>query len=291
LTPRYFAPHVIYGSVRSGSLANGTFFLTASLIQILLAGALLLRPTPRVFRTGALVGVGLIAGWLGTRATAPPLVPQRSNATGEAAGALELAAAIALLAGLPIGESSFGPPRFAWRSAALAGPGFVLLFLLASGSLARVPFDLAKQASTPWVLADTSGGFGFRSPWLEVAFTTHVLFAASSVVVVFLVVAGLLFALTTGLTVGLARSAGACRPQAPGIAAVTPAFVAVPTCCGAALPIGATLGGSTLVPLISAAPWILLATVLLLSANLVLLRRRWRRAAARDALREATVAV
>ena len=141
-----------------------------------------------------------------------------------------------------------------------------------------MPFDLEKQGSTPWIRADTSLGFGFLSPWISIAFSRHILLATSWAVLVFLVAAGAFFALTVGLTVGLARCPGTCRPQARGIAAATPAFVAVPTCCGAALPIGATLGGSTLLPLTSAAPWVLLAAVALLSANLVLLARRWREA-------------
>ena len=278
LTPEHFAPHLIYGSVRSGSLAQGTFFVTASVTEILLGTTLLLRPSPRVFRVGALVAIGLLAGWLATRASAAPLVPQPWSATRTAAGALELAAVIALLVGLPIGGSSLGPPRFARGWAALAGPTFALMFLLASGALAHVPFDLEKQGPTPWIHADTSLGFGFLSPWISIAFSGHVLLATSWAVLVFLVVAGTLFALTVGMTLGLARCAGTCRPQAKGVAAATPAFVAVPTCCGAALPIGATLGGSTLVPLTSATPWVLLATVALLSASLTLLARRWRAA-------------
>jgi len=276
LTPEHFAPNLLYGSVRSGSLVQGTFSLTASVIEILLGIALLLRPSLRVFRAGALVAVGLAAGWLVTRASAAPLAPQPSSATGTAAGALDLAAVIALLVSLPIGGSLLGPPRFAKGWAALAGPAFVLMFLLASGSLAHVPFDLARQGSTPWIRADTSNGFGFLSPWISIAFSRHVLFATSWAVLAFLVVAGALLALTVGLTVGLARCPGTCRPQARGIVAATPAFVAVPTCCGAALPIGATLGGSTLLPLTSAAPWVLLATVILLGANLALLARHWR---------------
>lgn len=58
LTSERFAPHVLYSNVRRGSLGYGIFFLSASLAEIMLAGALLLRPSPRVFRTGALLGLG-----------------------------------------------------------------------------------------------------------------------------------------------------------------------------------------------------------------------------------------
>lgn len=294
LTREHFAPHVLYNNVRSGSLGYGIFFLGASLAEILLAGALLLRPSPRVFRAGAPMAVGLIGGWLIARATAPPLVPEFSSASADVGNGLELAAIVTLLIGLRIGVSAEAKPRFARGWAALAGPTFALLFLLASGSLAHVPFNLAKQGATPWLHVDTSRGFGFASPWLGVAFSKHVILGASWAVLAFVVVAGALFALTAGLTVGLARCPRACRPQAPGIAAVAPAFVAVPTCCGAALPIGATLAGSSVLPWsvlgawTSATPWVLLGTVLLLSANLVLLARRWRSAvpAMNSAVRE-----
>lgn len=285
LTPQRFAPHVLYNNVRSGSLGYGIFFLVASLAEIVLAGALLLRPSPRVFRTGALVAVGLVVGWLVARATAPPLVPQFSNARAEVGNGLELAAIVTLLLALPVGgQSATGRPRFARGWAALAGSTFALAFLLATGSLAHVPYDLAKQGPTPWVHVDTVVGSTFLSPWLQVAFSRHVEIGAPWSVLTFAVVAGALFALTAGLAVGLARRSGLCRPHTTGFAAAAPALLAVPTCCGTALPIGAALGGSSILPWSilgawsSAAPWVLLGTVLLLSANLALLCWRWRTA-------------
>lgn len=93
-------------------------------------------------------------------------------------------------------------------------------------------------------------------------------------------VAGFLVALNTGVIVGLARCSAACRPQAGGVLAVAPAFVAAPACCGAGVPVGFALGSGVYAPLVSASPWLLLATGVLLAANLVALRRRWRSARA-----------
>lgn len=286
LTSKHFEPPVLYQTQRGDSVVNvtsaspayGIFFLVASIAQVVLAAALLARPRPFVFRIAVLSSVGMIAGWLVVRATAPPLAPGPVTFAGVIASSIELAALVLLAVSLPIGRpASADGPRFAKRWAALFGLTFAPLFLFASGSLAHVPFDLAKERPVPWINVDTSNGFSFLSPWISIAFSKHLELGISWAVAAFLVIAVVLVSLSAGLIVGLART-GACRPQASGVAAVAPAFFAVQTCCGASLPIGATLGGATLLPLISATPWLLLGDAILMIANLLLLRRRWRAA-------------
>lgn len=286
LTRSHFEPHVLYGNVRGGSGAYGTFFLAASVVGLVLAVVLMRRPGPRTFRAGVVVAASLAVGWLIARAMSTTLVPPQISVAGAGAALLEFVAIALLLIALPIGAGGRRRPRFVYGWAIVAGAGFVLLFLLATGSIARVPFDMSKQEPVPWVAVDSSNGFGFLSPWLSIAFTRHVVFGASVAMLSFAIVAGALLAVTVGLAVGLARDAGARRPHATTVAAIAPALVTVPTCCGASLPLGATLAGtlvpwSIVTPWMSATPWILVATVALLSVNLVFVYRRWR-AALRD---------
>jgi hypothetical protein len=269
LTPEHFREQVLYG----------VFFLGAAIVQLALAGVLVLRPTRWAFRLGVLSSGGLIATWLVTRALAPPFSasPERVTFAGVVASSVELAALLLLAVALPVDAATAERnPRFAWRWALAAGPAFALLFLFATGSLAWVETDLSKNVAVPSLLVDTADGWTFRSPWLTVVLGDHLLLGLSWVVAAFLVAAGVLVALNTGLTVGLARSARACRPQAGGVVAVAPAFLAAPTCCGAGLPIGFALGGGTALSVLAATPWLLLATTALLVGNLLLLLRRWR---------------
>lgn len=273
LTPEHFEEKLLYG----------VFFLAASVVQLALVGLLLLRPSPSIYRVGVLSSAGLIVTWIVTRAFSTPLVPQPEPVTfaGVVASSVELGALFLLAVALPLGGAGSGPaPRFAWRWAAVAGPAFVLLVLFATGSLAYVHYDLSETGAVPRASLDAGDGFSFRSPWLFVAFTDRLVLSTSWSVAVFLLLAGTLVSLTAGLAVGLARCGGACRPQTGGVLAVAPAFVVAPTCCGAALPVGFALGGGTLMPVLAAGPWLLLGSSGLLTANLLLLRRRWRTAKA-----------
>jgi hypothetical protein len=273
LTPEHFAEHVLYG----------VFFLVAAVAQLLLAALLVLRPGVWVFRVGVLSSLGLIATWLTTRALAPPFStgPEPVTFAGVTASSVELAALVLLAVGLPVGADRLaGRPRIAWRWALLAGPAFVLLFLFATGALARLPTDLSEAFAVPSLSVDADGGWTFQSPRLTAVLTDHILLSVGWAVAVFVLVSGLLVALNAGVIVGLARCSAACRPQTGGVLAAAPAFVAAPACCGAGVPVGFALGSGTYAPLVSATPWLLLATTALLAGNLVLLRRRWRSACA-----------
>ena len=269
LTPEHFEEHVLYG----------LFFLAAAVTQLLLAALLLFRPSVWVFRVGVLSSLVLLATWLTTRALAPPLstTPEPVTFAGIVASSVELATLVLLAIGLPVGADRLaGRPRIAWRWAALAGPAFVLLFLFATGALARLPADLSEAFAVPSASVDSSGGWTFQSPKFTVVLTDHVLLSVGWAVAVFAPAAGFLAALNTGVIIGLARCSAACRPQAGGVLAVAPAFVAAPACCGAGVPVGFALGSGVYAPLVSATPWLLLATVVLLAGNLAVLRRRWR---------------
>lgn len=269
LTPEHFEEHVLYG----------VFFLGAAIVQVGLALALVVRPTICVFRAGVLSSGALIGTWLVTRAVAPPFSegPEPVSFAGVVASSVELAALLLLVVSLPVGQGRADErPRFAWPWAAATGPIFMALYLFATGGLARVQTDLSENLSVPSLVVDAGDGWTFQTPWLLIVLGDHLLLSTSWSVATFLVVVGALVSLTAGLVVGLARCAVACRPQAGGVAVVAPAFLAAPTCCGAGLPVGFALGGGTLGPVLSATPWLLLATTCLLSVNLVVLRRRWR---------------
>lgn len=269
LTPEHFEEHVLYG----------VFFLGAATVQLVLAGALVLHPSALVFRVGVLSSGALIATWLVTRAVEPPFssLPERVTFAGVLATSVELAALLLLAVALPVGATAQRTaPGFSLRWAVAAGLLFVLLFLFATGSLAWVGADMSQSAPVPSVQLDSSSGWTFQSPWLTIVLTDRLLFGTSWAVAVFLLAAGVLVSLNTGFTVGLARCAAACRPQAGGVLAVAPAFLAAPTCCGAGLPLGFALGGGTIAPVLSATPWLLLATTILLAGNLLFLLRRRR---------------
>lgn len=271
LTPEHFGERVLYG----------LFFLLAAGVQLALAIALVVRPSVWVCRAGIVSSAGLLATWIATRALAPPLSdgPEPVTFAGVVASSAELAALLLLALGLPVGSDRIHEqPRLAWWWAIGAGLSFVSLFLFATGSLARVPADLSELAAVPSASVDWSGGWTFRSPVLTVVLTDHLLLSGPWTTVAFLSLAGVLVALNAGAIVGLARCSVACRLQAGGILAAVPAFVAAPACCGAGVPLGFVLAGGASLSLVSATPWLLLATTVLLAGNLALLRSRWKRA-------------
>jgi len=273
LTPKHFEDQVLYG----------VFFLGAAAVQLTLAALLVFRPSIWVFRIGVLSSGALIATWLTTRAVAPPFSTEPETVTfaGVVASSVELAALVLLAIALPVGAGTFaGRPRMAWRWAIVAGPLFVLLFLFATGGLARLPADLSEAFSVPSLAVSSSGGWTFQSPRLTVILTDHVMLSVGWAVALFAAVAGLLVALNAGAIVGLARCKAACRPQAGGVLAVAPALIAAPACCGAGVPVGFALGSGIYAPLVSVTPWLLVAVIVLLAGNLLLLRQRWRQTCA-----------
>lgn len=261
LTPAHFEEQPLYGY----------FFAASAIVQLTIAQLLVLRPGAKVYRAGASSSFGLIALWIVTRFVAPPLAESAEPVTlwGVLAKGLELTALVVLVSLLPTGRSARGArPRFARGWALAAGGGFVALFLLASASLIYVPAALAAPAITvdPWE------GPSLIRPWVEGALTAHVYVNAPWSVLLFAPVAGALLATATGLSVGLSRVSASFGRA--GFVATLPAFVAVPSCCGA--PLAAFVGASLLPVLVAATPWLLLITVASLATVDVALYRRWR---------------
>ncbi len=263
LTPAHFEEQVLYG----------VFFVASAIIQLIVAQMLVLRPSANVVRAGAYSSLGLIALWIVTRFIAPPLASSPESVTlwGVLAKGLELTALVALVGLLPAGPShrpTPARPRFALGWALGAGVGFAVLFLLASASLLYVP----KELAAPAIVVDPWQGPSLMRPWVEGPITPHVYVNAPWSVLVFAPLAGALLAVATGLSAGLSRTSAA--PGRSGFLAALPAFVAVPSCCGA--PLGAFIGASALPALIVATPWLLLVTVASLVAVDLQLYGRWR---------------
>jgi len=267
LTPEHFEEQTVYG----------IFFLVAALFQIALAQLLVLRPGPLVIRAGAYGNAALIVIWIVTRVVAPPLgeSPEPVTFWGVLAKGLELAALFLLLILLPpaarrAGAVGLTRPRVAWGWAIGMGVGFALLFLFASGSVTYVPGTLPPLPVTidPWQ------GPSLVRPWVEGPLTPHLYLSAAWSTLLFTILAGGLLGAATGLQVGLSRVAPSCAPGRGGYLAISPAFVAVPSCCG--VPLVAFLGTSIVPVLVWATPWLLLATTAGLSAYMVVLGRHWR---------------
>jgi hypothetical protein len=268
LTPEHFEEQAVYG----------IFFLVAALFQIVLAQLLVLRPGPRVIRAGAYGNAALLAIWIVTRVVAPPLgeSPEPVTFWGVLAKGLELTALFLLLMLLPpaapreAGRVGLARPRVAWGWALGIGTGFTLLFMFASGSLTYVPGSMPPLPVTidPWQ------GPSLVRPWVEGPLTSHLYLSASWSTLVFAVLAGGLLGAATGLQVGLSQVAPSGAPGRGGYLAISPALVAVPSCCG--VPLVAFLGTSILPVLVWATPWLLLATTAGLAAYVFVLGRQWR---------------
>lgn len=262
LTPEHFEEGFYFG----------VFFTLASVYQWWLALALLSRPGPPVYRAGIWGSAALVATWMGSRLIAPPgaEAPEPVTLEGVVATGLEIAAIVALAAALP----SCGPPPGPTRRRLLAagiGLGFLLLVIVASGTVTPIPpgrwtgpdflfrvYPLPSWRLTGvWMVA--LGRWSALIPWLALGF------AASG---------GVLVAWTVALALRLsAGERGAARGR--GVLAAVPACATVPVCCGA--PLTAFAGGVAVGILFRWTPWLMAASLVLLTANVVLLRRQLRR--------------
>lgn len=262
LTPEHFEE----------GLHFGVFFTLASVYQWWLAFALVSRPGPLVYRAGIWGSAALVAMWTGTRLIAPPgaEAPEPVTLEGVVATGLEIAAIVALAAALP----SCGPPPRPSRRRLRAGGigvGFALLVLVASGTVTPIPpgrwtgpdflfrlYPLPSWRLTGvWIVA--FGRWSALIPWLALGF------AASG---------GGLVAWTVALALRL--SAGERKgARSRGVLAAVPACATVPVCCGA--PLTAFAGGVAVGTLFRWTPWLMATSLVLLAANVLLLRGQLRR--------------
>lgn len=261
----------------------GVFFLAAGGFQLWLVFALLLMPGPRVYRMG-LWGSALIAlTWMVTRLIPPPGAPEPEpvGVWGVIATALEIAAIVALVSVLP----SVGglPSRSARRIIAIAtGVGFGSLVLLASGAVTVIPpgrwtgpsylfrvYPLPSWRLTGiWIVI--AGRWSAIVPWVAMGFV---------------VLGSVLVARTVSLALRL-PAIERCPVRRHGLSAALPALATVPVCCGA--PVAAVAGGVAVGALYRWTPILMGVSLVLLSANVIVLERRVGRSGAKP---QAPVAV
>jgi hypothetical protein len=261
LTPEHFAE----------GLHFGLFFTVASLYQGWLALALVLRPRPFVYRAGVWGSAALVLTWMGTRLLPPPgaPVPEPVEAWGVTASGLEAATVVALASTLPA-AGGFPSPCRRRLLAAASGLGFAALVLLASGVATAIPpgrwmgpdfllrpYPLGSwRLDGVWVVA--FGRWSAVVPWLAVGFASA---------------GGLLVAWTVALALRL-PAVERTRARRQGVLGALPACATVPVCCGA--PLAAFAGAAAVGTLFRVTPWLMGASLLVLAANVALLRRRWR---------------
>lgn len=253
----------------------GAAFLAMSIYQVVLAGLLLFRPGPLVYRAG-IWGSGLIiATYLITRVLPPPTAtaPEEVTALGVAATTLELAALILLVTVLPdAGGRSIPIP--AWLGGLLVGVATPPLWLFVTGV-----FTWLKE---PWP----------GSPWLQIYESAVPVYNGAvhgpilPQLYLFLPAWALVGALALGVLVGvnvwLTARLSRCgcitgRRGRLSFFGVLPAVFAAPVCCGVPL---AAIFGLPVAVLFNAALFATGAALLLLGANATLLLRAQARALA-----------
>ncbi|MBI3648645.1 MAG: hypothetical protein HY240_07855 [Actinobacteria bacterium] len=253
----------------------GLFFLAADAFQLWLAFALLLMPSPRVYRIGLWGGAVLVATWMTTRLIPPPGAPRPEPVElwGVVATVLEIAAIVALASNLPsVGPS---PSRLARRVIAAAiGAGFASLVVIASGVVTPIqagtwsgPSFLFRIYPLPswrltgiWIVV--AGRWSAIIPWVTIGF---------------LALGSVLVARTVSLSLRL-PAVERCSVRRHGLFAALPALATVPVCCGA--PVAAVAGGVAVGALYRSTPVLMGLSLILLGLNVVLLDRRIRRSGA-----------
>lgn len=241
-------------------IVYGVFFVAASMVQVALGALLLRRADRRAVQLGAITSLGLVATWLVTRAVVPPLSPEgRPEAVtvlGVVATAAELATLMVLLAMYPPRARRSPWVARCWGLA--AGVGFASLFLLASNAVSYI----GENGPAPSLHTAATTGI-FQSPLVYGRLLPHVWLVGSLWTLLFLVDAAALL----GLVVAATLQRSACSTTSGRTAAgLLPAFLGVSGCCGA--PLAAAFGVSAVSLLLRLTPWLLLATILVLTINL-----------------------
>lgn len=265
LIPEHFAERFTYG----------VFFVGAAAFQLVVAALLMGRrqPPPALYRAARWGSLGLVALWIVTRAVAPPgaAVPEEVSLAGVLATGLELAALLGLAVVVPPQPRPRRRTGIAAGWGAFAGTAFALLFALASSTLVVQEEPLPPTVGVPSV-AVYGRTLGPLSPWVQVVLSRHVYLHGSVMTLAFLVIAAVLVGTAVALAVDLARAAPECSPHRATWLSLAPAFVAVPSCCGA--PLVGFLGVGVIAPLLSATPWILAATTAMLAVHVTVLAHR-----------------
>ncbi len=250
----------------------GLAFAIMAAYQLVLAGALVLRPGPLAYRAG-IWGSGLIvATYIATRVIPPPTAtqPEEITALGVLASSLELATLVLLVTALPDTEGRRWPVP-AWASGLAAGMLTAPLWVFVSGALQWTSPVEAAVPSLRWWASPSSSAltpalYGYVTDRLYLFLPWWALLGAVSLAI--------LVAANVWLATKLRRERRiSCRRRRTSLLALLPAAFAAPVCCG--VPLAAIFGLST-ATLFAAAPWATAASIGLLGVNLVSLTRRLR---------------
>ncbi len=260
LTPEHFEEKTVYG----------VFFLVAAVFQLVVGWLLIRSPTPATLRAGAVGSLLLLVVWMVTRVVTPPLAPETGaepvTLLGVLATGAELAALVLLIGAAPVPAARSRRQVLTWGSA--AGIIFAGLLLLATNAVSYTSFAYLTNPGRPPALNIYTDGLSLQTPLIYGQLLPHVWLVASWSTLLFVVVAAVLLGVNLALLTS--RRAGHVTPRR-AVASALPAFVAVSGCCGA--PFALFLGTSAVVALVSLTPWLLLATIGLLSVNIAVLRR------------------
>lgn len=244
----------------------GAFFAAAGLVQLGLAGRLLLsgRASWRVLHLLRLTSLLLLATYVATRVVAPPLGPDAGaepvDVLGVLAGGVELAAVVAVLA-LPARTARTSAATKAMWAVVVAA-AYVAFFGVASGSVVYNRLGWPDDVAVPSVTVRDGGYLSLLTPRVNLVATEQLALSAPLLTLLTLGLSAVLLGVNTALARTVAeRLRGRRRPA---LAAV-PAFLAAPVCCGA--PLLAFFGASALALLAVYTPVLLAVVALVLAAH------------------------
>lgn len=262
--------------------AFGVFFAAAGLVQLLLAGRLVLRRAPErwVFTWVRASSLFLVALWLLTRVVAPPLTGPSGtgepvSALGVLAGAVELASVTVVLA-VPLHSAARGPTKVSVVLGPTAvGVAFVGLFAMAAGMVIYSAAGWGVSTTIPALGLQDVPALGPPGPQVTLVLTGRVAVMGPLLTLLMLALCGVILAATLHLVHRAAQLGSEPSVRQRPAVALGPAFVALPACCGAPL-LGALAGAGALSALAGITPWVLAAVAVLLSLQGGLALRRLR---------------
>lgn len=261
LTPEHFEERTAYG----------VFFLVAVAFQLVIGWLLFRGPTSATLRAGAAGSLLLLVVWMVTRVVTPPLAPEAGaepvTLLGVVATATELAALVLLVGAAPLPMARSRRHAVGWG--AVAATAFAGLLLLATNAVSYTSFAYLANPGRPPALSVYTDGLSLQTPLIYGQLLPHVWLVASWSTLLFVAVAAVML----GVNVALLMRHRACLTgdARRTVGSALPAFVAVSGCCGA--PLALFLGTSAVVALARLTPWLLLATIGLLSVNVAVVRR------------------
>jgi hypothetical protein len=242
----------------------GAFFAVAGVVQLGLAGRLLLsaQASWRVLHLLRLTSLVLLGTYIATRLVTPPLAPDAGaepvDVLGVLTGGVELASVVAVLALPARAGPTSAPSKVLW--AAVVATAYVAFFAVASGAVVYNRLGWPSDVAVPSVSLRDAKYLSLLTPRVNLVLTEQLAVSAPLLTLLTLGLSAVLL----GANTALARTAAERLrgDRRPALAAV-PAFLAAPVCCGA--PLLAFFGTSALALLAVYTP-VLLAVVALVLA-------------------------